>query len=145
MNKLMLLPLTIIIMFSITSITYIPGTPLEGQIGTDDAIHISFFGGVEENTQFTFSGIIMAFALLALAITGSALIGITFLGSTLGTEITQQLIFNSILYLGIWAVFSILAYPLLGQMWIYGGMIWLLITIIYVIGFANEIQGTASA
>lgn len=132
-------------MFSVLSITYVPSAPLHGEIGTDDAIHISFFGGVQENTEFTFSGIIMAFALLALAITGSALVGISFLGSSLGTETTQALIFNSILYLGVWAVFSILAYPLLGQMWVFGGLIWLIITIIYIVGFANEIQGTASA
>lgn len=152
MNKLILLPLSIIIMLSILSVTYIPGTPLHGQLGegpepNSSHITISLGPGNPADTvkTFTFDNIIMAFAILTIAITGSALIGVSFLGSSLGTETTQHLIFNSILYLGIWAVFSILAYPLILEMWVFGGMIWLIITIIYVIGFANEISGSASA
>jgi hypothetical protein len=78
----------------------------------------------------------------ALAVAGIA--GIRFLGSGV-SDLTQQLIFQSVIYLGIWGIFSVFAWDVIGNMGTTGTFIWLILTLMLVVGFASEVTGGASS
>ena len=87
---------------------------------------------------------IMALLAGALVIGGAA--GIRALGSGL-SDTTQQMIFQAAIYLGLWASFSIMAsiYLMDSDLNNMGLMLWIFLTVLYVIGFSQEISGTAAS
>lgn len=42
--------------------------------------------------------------------------------------------------MGIWGVFSILAYPMIGSIFFIGGFIYLGLTVMYVMGFVTDLR-----
>lgn len=80
--------------------------------------------------------------IMALAITVS-IIGIKILGSGLSDESVRTLII-AITYTGIWTVLSILAYALLVSIEIFGLLIYVALTIGYVVGVIEKISGGVS-
>lgn len=69
-----------------------------------------------------------------------AIIGIQVLGSGLSPESVRVLIM-SIAYTGIWVILSFLAFPLIISIEIFGGLIYVILTIGYVIGIIGKFGG----
>lgn len=153
MNKLIWIPLTTIILLAIVSSVYIDTTTFGGNTTINQPGEITVNGTTTNVTipgsgvqTFNMSGIQMALVILFSAIILGTVTGIHFLGSGL-SDTTQKIIFNSVIYLGLWGIFSILAYDLLSDMSTelgFGILLWMILTIVYIIGFAQTIQGGAS-
>jgi len=67
-------------------------------------------------------------------------IGINVLGSGL-SETTVKLIITAISYTGLWALLSVLASPLLFEIEVFGGVIYIALTLGYTIGVVNKMTG----
>jgi len=133
---------------SVFSMTYTPGTNISnatfenyssGEIGvngTNTTIDIP-----EAGTQtFNLSGIQMTMVILIAILAVSIVAGVRVLGTGL-SDTSQAMIFNSGIYLGLWGVFSVLAYSLIDDMSTFGWLIWLALTIMLVIGVAQQTIG----
>lgn len=146
MNKLILVPLTAIIMLALLSMTYSnTGGTFSGQYSSQ-AVNATLEGSnvTAPNVgmpAFNLSGIDMALIILVSALAIGGIAGIRILGTGV-SDLSQKLIIISIIYLGLWAVFSILANNLILTMGIFGGVIWLILTIIYLLGVSSNITGS---
>ncbi len=151
MNKFLMFPYAIIIMIAIITIAmsndYGAGmftgnhtVETSGNITIDENVTtVNLPESGEMNIQFTeLEG---ALVILTIAIAIAIVAGIHVLGSGL-SDTSQRLIFYSAIYLGIWAVFSILASPLLFAIASFGILIWIILTLMVVIGFAGEVSGS---
>lgn len=67
--------------------------------------------------------------------------GIMILGSGL-SETSQSLLWNAIFYGAIWGIVSILPAPMIFSVEVFGGLIYITLTIIYVVGVIMTIGGT---
>ena len=72
-------------------------------------------------------------ATLTVLITIGAILGIRVLGSGLADETVRVLIF-ALTYIGIWTMLSVLSYSLIRQIKVFGYFIYILLTIMYVVG-----------
>lgn len=153
MNKLIMIPLTFIIILAIFSFT--AGFEVSEIVYTEgeDGTYTANISGVNQTVvlpekQVKFDAWlatgIMALLAGALVIGGAA--GIRALGSGL-SDTTQQMIFQAAIYLGLWASFSIMAsiYLMDSDLNNMGLMLWIFLTVLYVIGFSQEIAGTAAS
>jgi len=153
MNKLIMIPLTFIIILAIFSFT--AGFEVSEMVYTEgeDGTYTANISGVNQTVvlpekQIKFDAWlatgIMALLAGALVIGGAA--GIRALGSGL-SDTTQQMIFQAAIYLGLWASFSIMAsiYLMDSDLNNMGLMLWIFLTVLYVIGFSQEISGTAAS
>lgn len=153
MNKLIMIPLTFIIILAIFSFT--AGFEVSEMVYTEgeDGTYTANISGVNQTVvlpekQVKFDAWlatgIMALLAGALVIGGAA--GIRALGSGL-SDTTQQMIFQAAIYLGLWASFSIMAsiYLMDSDLNNMGLMLWIFLTVLYVIGFSQEIAGTAAS
>lgn len=153
MNKLIMIPLTFIIILAIFSFT--AGFEVSEMVYTEgeDGAYTANISGVNQTVvlpekQVKFDAWlatgIMALLAGALVIGGAA--GIRALGSGL-SDTTQQMIFQAAIYLGLWASFSIMAsiYLMDSDLNNMGLMLWIFLTVLYVIGFSQEIAGTAAS
>lgn len=84
--------------------------------------------------------IIGATAIIITIATFGAIIGIQILASGLSPESVKVLII-AIAYTGIWIVLSVLASPLIVDIEIFGSLIYVSLTIVYVIGVIQKIGG----
>jgi len=152
-NKLIMIPLTFIIILAIFSFT--AGFEVSEMVYTEgeDGTYTANISGVNQTVvlpekQVKFDAWlatgIMALLAGALVIGGAA--GIRALGSGL-SDTTQQMIFQAAIYLGLWASFSIMAsiYLMDSDLNNMGLMLWIFLTVLYVIGFSQEIAGTAAS
>jgi len=152
-NKLIMIPLTFIIILAIFSFT--AGFEVSEIVYTEgeDGTYTANISGVNQTVvlpekQVKFDAWlatgIMALLAGALVIGGAA--GIRALGSGL-SDTTQQMIFQAAIYLGLWASFSIMAsiYLMDSDLNNMGLMLWIFLTVLYVIGFSQEIAGTAAS
>lgn len=78
-------------------------------------------------------------ALLIIAISIAAVAGISFLGSGL-SEFSQQTIFMSATYMGLWAVLSLAMYEMVQGVPLIGAFFWLVLTAMYMFGVISEIR-----
>ena len=84
--------------------------------------------------------IIGAISIIIIIATVGAIIGIQVLGSGLSSESVRVLIM-AIAYTGIWTVLSILSFPLITSIEIFGSLIYVVLTIGYVIGIIQKFGG----
>lgn len=82
--------------------------------------------------------IILIVGLMALAV----IVGLRVLGS--GTANSMVLVLGTA-YLGVWAVFSVLAMPLITSMPIFGNIMYFILTLIFTLGIVKSFQGAGDA
>jgi hypothetical protein len=153
MNKLIWIPLATIIIMAVVSSAYDANDTFVGNYqpgggestivvdGVETQVNIT---GTSQNIPFNLSGMDMAMIILIGALAVAGIAGIRFLGSGV-SDLTQQLIFQSVIYLGIWGIFSVFAWDVIGNMGTTGTFIWLILTLMLVVGFASEVSGGASS
>jgi hypothetical protein len=142
--------LTTIVLLALVSTMYVPSGDLAGSYAPGGSSSGTIDGSQTNTTfeiasqDFDMSGSQMAIGILLAALIIGGVAGIHFLGSGL-SELSQALIFQSVIYLGLWTVFSVLAWGIIGlAMGALGLLLWFVLTLVYVVGFATEIQGTGS-
>jgi len=153
MNRLIVIPLSLMFIIAGISLWYDPSTNLDyayadtsiGKIDLGDSggeSQISFDKSVNDYT--TISGLEGVLILLIVAIGASTVLGIRILGSGV-SELTQKLIMYSVAYLGIWGILSVIVYKQIFSIPIIGSFIWILLTAAYMIGFVQEVGGAAQS
>ena len=103
----------------------------------------STFEVVSENVLFSIdtSTIIGAITIISITIIGVAVItGISVLGSGINPQSTRIIIL-ALTYAGIWVLLSTLAYGLIVSIEIFGSVIYVAITIGYILGVIQSISG----
>lgn len=143
----MLVGLTLAVMFIVTLISLIAGNSfsslfIENIVDTTEIINGStdFWGNPINDAMFGLDPITGGIALiLVLSIIGGA-IGIQFLGSGL-SEGSVRIILLAIFYGGLWAILSLLSYPLIIAIEVFGVLIYLTLTILYAIGVVSKYFG----
>lgn len=91
-------------------------------------------------TYFDIDPITGALATIIVIALAGGLIGIRFLGSGL-SELSVRLVNVGLVYTAIWAFLSLLAYPLLRTIEIFGGVIYLFLTALYTFGVVDKMIG----
>lgn len=139
------LTLTILLVLTLLSLIF-------GGIFVDIPMGISIEGSQKlEDTSKTFQipigdfmiridpiqGLIVIFILIIIL---AALIGIQILASGLSPE-SIKFIMNAVLYFGIWSLLSALCYSLIISIQIFGTLIYITLTIAYVIGVIQKLSG----
>lgn len=146
----MLIGLTLAIMLIITLISIIGGNSFIGTISenlvdTEAIVNgtTTTFDIVLDDVNFGLDPITGGIALIiALSVVG-ALIGIQFVGSGLNDS-SVRIIMLAIFYGGLWAILSLLAYNLIVAIEVFGGMIYLVLTILYAVGVVQLYFGGVS-
>lgn len=85
-----------------------------------------------------------ALVILTVGIAAGIIAGIRFFGSGLSIY-SQNLIFKTVTFFGLWAIISIMASDLIFSIDIFGVLIWLGLTLIFALGFILHIQGTGDS
>jgi len=138
LNKMMLFPLGFMFLLSVYAVMH-TGATFEGTTGNYSSQEIEIGGEpgdiyIEEAGSYSFDiwDIGGAYIILAAAISVGILAGVKVLGSGLST-MSQSLIFNGILFIGLWACLSIVASDFFFSGTIFL-IIWVCLTSIYTIG-----------
>ncbi len=105
----------------------VDGTPSTFEVTTADYL-------------FSIDPISGAIAMIIIITAVSALVGIQVLGSGLSPEAVRALMLG-IAYTGIWVVLSVLAYPLIAGIQVFGATIYVGLSIVYVVGVIQRIAG----
>lgn len=87
-------------------------------------------------TQIDGAIIILAITLLTIA----GITGVQFLGSGLNSESSKIIILTTV-YVAMWSLLSVLAYPLIVSIEIFGAIIYVSFTLMYVIGVVQKLSG----
>lgn len=69
-----------------------------------------------------------------------ALVGINLMGSGLNSE-SVKLIIIGISYLGVWAIFTVLAYPMIFDFPLFGTIIYIGLTLMFILGIIDKYTG----
>lgn len=151
MNKMMIFPLGFMLILTLFSALYSSGSYIGSSedysnvtgISVDDAnrtVQIPNAGSKTFNIWT--SGLGYAMVILYAAIATGTIAGIKFLGSGL-SDLSQSIIFNSILFLGLWAVLSVASshYMFDSSVTIF---IWVGMTTVYIVGMGIHINGNAT-
>lgn len=144
MNKLLAIPLFFIIMMSLLGLvndinyTFTGATEYEErQVWNETSFQWETREMPVQEEPFTLVGMDGAMVVLVAAIAIAMLLGISILGSGV-SEYTQSLTLHVAVYGGIWGVFSALSYTMLISLAIFGAFIWICFTVMYVLGFVQE-------
>jgi hypothetical protein len=129
MNKLMIIPLAFMLILTIISVAY-TGVTLTNSINN------TTIPGAEPQS-FDIWGLQGALIILIAAVAVGTVAGINILGSGL-SDTSQRMIFNSVLYIGLWAVLTVVTSTLVFGSGIIFLMLYIVMTIMFVIGFAGE-------
>lgn len=151
MNKLLVIPLAIMLMLQIFTMLYspitLPGTQefdpdmqYRDENGNLVYMEVSGVGG-QTIDMATMVGLI---ALLIAGIAAGIAAGFSILGSGLST-FSQQLIINAIVYIGIWTFLSVLAVVQGVMNTTLGAVLFIVLTVMFVIGFVQESSGSVTA
>jgi len=89
---------------------------------------------------FNIDPIVGALVILIAVIGFAILIGIQVLGSGISPE-SIRIIINCTLYAGIWGILSVLSSPLIISIEVFGSLIYISLTIGYVIGIVQKLGG----
>jgi len=140
----MLIIVTLLILIVITFFSVIVGNSFMGRTidnvvdntliinGTDSTL------GLSSQTLFNIDPVIGFTTTIIVIVTLVALLGINILGSGL-SDSAVRIMTIGITYSGIWIVFSILAEPLIKSIEMFGTLIYVVLTIGYVIGVVQKI------
>jgi len=83
-----------------------------------------------------------ALVILVVAIAVGIIAGIKILGSGL-SDMSQNLIFNGILFLGLWAVLTVVSSSFLFEEALIG-LLWVALTVIYIVGMGIHLNGAGA-
>ena len=75
--------------------------------------------------------------ILVAIITISAIIGIQILGSGL-SDTAHRMVMLCTIYIGLWAILSVIALPLIWDIEVFGGIIYISLTLAYIIGIVKK-------
>jgi hypothetical protein len=147
MNKLLVFPLTFMFLLTIFSLLYIGGRPYgdSPDYSSPDETNITGSEAGSGTVQLPDAsshkitllagGVLL---LIAIAITVGIISGFHILGSGFSAT-SQSMIINAILFMGLWAVLAVIASDIIFQGFI-AVILWMIITVMYVIGFAIHIN-----
>ena len=142
----MLIALTLSIMIAITLFSIIIGSTFTGNIvenvidndlivnGTPSSL------GLDTSSLFNVDPVIGFTLTIIVIVALASVIGIQIIGSGLSPESVRILVIG-ISYTGIWVVFSLLAQPLIASIEIFGILMYVTLTIGYVMGVVQKITG----
>lgn len=149
----MLIGASLIIMLVIVLLTLILGNDFLGGIASLSVDNEAIIDGVPstfivEATDVLFSidttTIVGAITIISITLIATAAItGISVLGSGLNPQ-SARIIILAITYTGLWTLLSLLAYSLIISIEVFGSVIYVSITIAYVIGVIQSISGGGS-
>lgn len=143
----MLIGITLAVMIIITLLSIIAGNSFIGVISENLIDSEAIVNGTSNTFEMIFEDV--AFALdpitggIALIITLAAIggvLGIQFLGSGLNDS-SVRIIMIGIFYTGLWAILSVLSMNLIFAIEIFGGLIYMILTILYAIGVVGKYFG----
>ena len=107
---------------------------IDGASNTFEVLNAQFLVAIDTSTLvgalLIITGTLIAIALIT---------GITFLGSGLNPESSRIVVLGTT-YVGIWTLLSVLAFPLILEIEIFGSIIYIAITIGYTIGVIQRIS-----
>jgi hypothetical protein len=133
MSNKLTYPLVILIFASFISVIYqIVSYTSQVDIGSSFTFNIL---GFDLSFSLGTEGIILL--LIVCAGIGSVL-GVSFLGSGIST-FSQAIIYKSVFYFGLWAIFSVLSIILIVSIPIIGLAFWLVLTLFYALGVQEQI------
>ena len=140
MNKFLVFPLFFLLALSLYSIADATGS-FSGEPGESPELPDDVTVDIPEadTQEFDIWGGTYAIAVIVAAIAVGVLAGIRIFDTGLSDQ-AQKLLFNSILFLSLWACLSAVAYDYLFQN-AYTIMLWILITTIYTIGLGLHMTG----
>ena len=143
----MIIGLTLTILLTLTLISVLLGSSFTGSLVETTIDNEAFFNGTASSFEVYNTNIILnidpiigAIAIIIIIATVGALIGIQVLGSGLSSESVRVLII-SIAYSGLWGVLSALSYSLIISIELFGSLIYIVLTIGFVIGIIEKIGG----
>lgn len=143
----MIIGLTLTILLVLTLISIILGsnftdslveTTIDSEVIVDDVVGTFVIEGT--NVVINIDPFIGAIAIIIVIATLGALFGIQVLASGLSPESVRVLII-AVAYTGLWTVLSVLALPLISSIEIFGSLIYVVLTIGYVIGVIGKVGG----
>lgn len=147
MNRMVIIPMGILIMLAVVNVLSHSGTAAgqvdfngpTGQITVDGVDSVAVYEGQDSKYLGIFSQNDML-AMLILAIGVVFALGFSGLGSGFST-LSQELVFKSMIYGGIWGILSISAWEFFNDDTIAGAgmIIWSIMTLSYVFGFVSEV------
>ena len=148
MNKLLIFPMAFMFILTIFSVIY-TGETLQGEsedYGDPGSIIINEETGEvdipeAEHQEFNIWDSTGAMVILFAAIAIAIIAGIKILGSGL-SDMSQSLIFDGILFLGLWACLTIVSSEFLFQTSM-SILLWVSLTTIYIIGMGLHMSGSA--
>lgn len=150
MNKLILIPLTIMLMLTVINITYDPSAHYNSnttEINTETNVtingsntHIETPGAGSQAFSLDSASLVLIILITALAV--GIVAGINVFGSGL-SDTSQRFIFNSVSFLGLWGVLTIVTGTLIFTAPLLV-LLWIVLTIILVIGLAIHIGAGGS-
>ena len=129
-----LLPLIVLSLFSIILGNEFAGINIEGISIKGDQTYVS------KPVYFNLEPFTTGLAVIIVIAVACAIIGLRFLGSGL-SEQSVRLLSVSICYTGIWAFLSLLAYPLIRTIEIFGVVLYILLTLLFTLGVIGKMIG----
>jgi len=134
--------LTVLTMFSFILGNTLTGSPVDNIISNDLLINdtITTLTFEDADALFVIDPVLGAIGMLVVIGVIAAIIGIQILGSGLSPE-SVKMIMSMTMYGGMWGVLSILSYPLLNSIEMFGAVIYITLTLAYVIGIIQKLGG----
>ncbi len=151
MNKLLAIPMLFIIFLGIIGMTYNPNFHPSGNVdigtGNNQSLSTSEGDGYVDipgggSQYFDLSGAQGALVVITAAIALGIASGVSILGSGL-SDGARKLIFLACAYFGIWGIFSALALKIINSMDLFGPILWIILTIMYAVGFTQSANTNA--
>lgn len=145
MNRLLLIPLSIgmmcLIMAVVGGVTYTEDYSLDTKDNGSMSINGSdtSYDLPDTDNNFNLWSADGFVAILIIAIAIGAVAGISFLGSGL-SEYSQNIVFVSVTYMGVWAVCSLAMYQYVQDIPLFGAVVWLVLTVMYMFGVVEVVQ-----
>lgn len=142
----MLITITLLILIVITLFSIIAGSSFTGNVienVIDNELIVNGTGStleLDSSTFFNIDPVIGFTATIIVIVVLASVLGIQIIGSGLSPETVRVMIIG-ISYAGIWIVFSLLAEPLISSIEIFGTLLYVVLTIGYVIGVVQQIAG----
>lgn len=136
MNKALLFPL--VFMFILTMFAAVWGQTGFYNTVNGEPGNISVSGGSAEFDMWSVAGIMV---LLFAAVAIGTIAGMHFLGSGL-SDTSQNIIFTSILFLGLWACLTVISRNYLFDSAI-TMILWIALTVMYVVGVGTTVTGAS--
>lgn len=154
LNKLMFFPMCFMFMLTIYAVADVGGT-FAGESAnytSDDELTIDYTTGSESGSvdipgsgshEFDIWAASTAMIILVVAMAVGILGGIKILGSGL-SEMSQKMIFNGILFLGLWAGLTLVSIDFFFDYTVLT-LLWVSLTTVYVLGVGVHMSGTAES